>query len=87
VTGLRFVDDHAAEFPIERMCHLLDIPRSSFYAWRTHTPSARDRADAELLAVIVDPRGITGHLRGPAGAGPAPAPEHPGGSLNGWRGS
>jgi putative transposase len=52
VTGFRFVDDHRAEFPIGRMCHLLDLPRSSFYSWVNHTPSARDVADAELGEVI-----------------------------------
>jgi putative transposase len=52
VTGFRFVDDHRAEFRIERMCHLLGIPRSSFYAWVNHTPSARAQADAALFVVI-----------------------------------
>ena len=51
---LRFVQDHQAEYSVERMCELVEVPRSSFYAWRSHTPTARDRADVELLAVIID---------------------------------
>lgn len=51
---LRFVQDHQAEYSVERMCKLVEVPRSSFYAWRSRTPSARDRADAELLAVIIE---------------------------------
>src|SRR4051794_3063847 len=36
------------------MCQLLDVPRSSFYAWANRTPTAREQADVELLAEIVD---------------------------------
>ena len=36
------------------MCELVEVPRSSFYAWMTHTPSARELADAELLETIRD---------------------------------
>ena len=51
---LRFVQDHRAEFSVERMCTLIGLPRSSFYAWLTRTPSVRAQADAELLKVIVE---------------------------------
>ncbi len=50
--GLRFVHDHQAEFPVERMCTLVEVPRSSFYAWVNRRPSARDIADMALLEVI-----------------------------------
>lgn len=36
------------------MCELVEVPRSSFYAWVNHTPSAREVADADLLEVIRD---------------------------------
>jgi transposase InsO family protein len=52
VIRFRFVEDNKADLSLERMCVLLDVPRSSFYAWRNRTPTARDRADAELLDVI-----------------------------------
>lgn len=51
---MRFVQDNQADLPVKRMCELVEVPRSSFYAWVTHTPSARDLADAELLVVIRD---------------------------------
>ena len=34
------------------MCELVELPRSSFYAWVNHTPSARELADGELLGLI-----------------------------------
>lgn len=29
----RFVQDHQATFEVKRMCELVEVPRSSFYAW------------------------------------------------------
>lgn len=34
------------------MCELVEVPRSSFYAFVNRTPSAREAADAELLETI-----------------------------------
>jgi putative transposase len=51
---LRFVQDNQVDLPVKRMCELVEVPRSSFYAWANHTPSARELADAELLEVIRD---------------------------------
>ena len=51
---LRFVQDHRAEFSVERMCTVIGVPRSSFYAWLTRIPSTRERSDAELLKVIIE---------------------------------
>jgi transposase InsO family protein len=51
---LRFVQDNQVDLPVKRMCELVELPRSSFYAWLNHTPSARELADAELLDMISD---------------------------------
>lgn len=51
---MRFVQDHQTELPVKRMCELVGVPRSSFYAFVNHQPSARDVADAELLETIRD---------------------------------
>ena len=51
---LRFVQDHRIEFSVERMCTLVEVPRSSFYEWSTRLPSAREQADAELLEIIIE---------------------------------
>lgn len=50
----RFVHDNMAELPVKRMCELAEVPRSSFYAWLTRVPSAREIADAGLLELIGD---------------------------------
>jgi transposase InsO family protein len=54
VIRFRFVHDNQTELPVKRMCELVELPRSSFYAWLTHTPSAREVADAALVEVIRD---------------------------------
>ena len=51
---LHFVQDNQADLPINKMCELIEVPRSSFYAWVNHTPSARDLADEVLLETIRD---------------------------------
>ncbi|WP_433520414.1 IS3 family transposase [Nocardia pseudovaccinii] len=52
---MRFVKDHP-QFPVELVLRVLGIASSTFYEWRkrTITPSARQLADEELLAEIVD---------------------------------
>ena len=42
----RFVDDHRTEYSVKRMCAVLKIHRSSYYAWR----SRRDRRDHKALS-------------------------------------
>ena len=54
MTRFRFVDDHASEIPIGRLCSLVGVPRSSFYAWKTRSPSKRELDDRDLLKVITD---------------------------------
>ena len=51
----RFVDDHRHVHDVKRMCALVEVPRSSFYAWAagpSAAAEARHAADAELAAVI-----------------------------------
>jgi transposase InsO family protein len=49
---LRFVQDNQADLPVKRMCELVEVPRSSFYAFVNHRPSARALADEVLLETI-----------------------------------
>jgi putative transposase len=37
---------------VATLCHLLDVSRSGYYAWRTRPPSARARANQELTRHI-----------------------------------
>jgi transposase InsO family protein len=52
VIRFRFVSDNQAELPVKRMCELVEVPRSSYYAWVNHKPSARDLGDVVLLETI-----------------------------------
>jgi len=49
-----FIAAHAKEFSVERMCRVLGVQRSGYYAWRKRPPSAREKANAKLLAKIRD---------------------------------
>ena len=46
----QFVADHQHAFEVKRMCELVEIERSSFYAWLKAAPvrAARAAADAQL---------------------------------------
>ena len=48
----QFIDDHREEFPVIRMCAILDVSRSGYYAWRGRPPSKREMANQELTAKI-----------------------------------
>jgi transposase InsO family protein len=54
VTRFQFVDDHQTTFEVKRMCQVMDVKRSSFYAWQAAKPlrEARATADAELADKI-----------------------------------
>jgi len=47
-----FIEAKKAELNIAVACRVLGVSESGFYAWRTREPSARARADAELMARI-----------------------------------
>jgi len=54
VTRFQFVADHRNAFEVKRMCQLLDVHRSAFYAWEAAAPAraARVAADADLVGRI-----------------------------------
>ena len=47
-----FVENHREEYPIQRMCAVLEVSASGYYAWRRRTPSRREMANQELVAEI-----------------------------------
>ena len=42
----------AEQFPVVRLCEMLDVSHSGYYAWRGRKPSARAQADARLSEQI-----------------------------------
>jgi transposase InsO family protein len=63
----QFIADHRTEFPIVRMCEVLEVSRSGYYAWRDRPPSAREMANQALYKqieqVYTDSHGIYGSPR------------------------
>lgn len=47
-----FIAAHAGKFSVQRMCHVLGVKRSGYYAWRKRKPSTRAQANRALLAMI-----------------------------------
>ena len=49
-----FIENHKEEFPILRMCQILEVSESGYYAWLKREPSERERGDKELGERIED---------------------------------
>jgi transposase InsO family protein len=49
---VRFIEDHRDAFPVIRMCKVLAVSSSGYYAWRKRPPSAREMANQELFKKI-----------------------------------
>lgn len=47
-----FIQDHATVFPVRRMCSLLDVHPSGYYAWRSSPHSPRALEDRRLVGLI-----------------------------------
>ncbi len=54
MSRFQFVADNSATYPVKRLCELVEVTRSSFYAWQAGAPAREQRAaaDAELEARI-----------------------------------
>ena len=54
MSRFQFVADNAATYPVKRLCQLVEVERSSYYAWKAGAPAraARAAADAVLAARI-----------------------------------
>lgn len=47
-----FIAEHEQVFSIKRMCLVLGVSRSGYYAWRERSPSSHEQANIMLLAEI-----------------------------------
>jgi len=50
----RFIGDHRSGFGVKKMCQVMAVSRSGYYAWSGRPPSRRQVASERLLAVIRD---------------------------------
>jgi transposase InsO family protein len=48
VNRFQFVDDHKDAYGVKRLCQIVEVARSSFYAWIASAPTRAARADADL---------------------------------------
>jgi putative transposase len=48
----RFIEDLRNEFPVRRMCEVLEVSPSGYYAWRGRPPSEREMANRGLSETI-----------------------------------
>lgn len=48
----RFIEAHRHQFPIETMCHVLEVAPSGYYEWLKHPLSDRAQEDSRLLRLI-----------------------------------
>lgn len=48
----QFIQDHQNEFPVRRMCSVLGVSSSGYYAWQTRPVSPRVQANQKLLPEI-----------------------------------
>ena len=48
----RFIAEHANQFPVEKMCKVLEVSSSGYYYWRKHPVGIRQLKQAQLLEDI-----------------------------------
>jgi len=47
-----FIREHAHEFSVERMCQVLEVMRSGYYAWMHRSPGLREQANQALVVRV-----------------------------------
>jgi putative transposase len=47
-----FIAAYEKEFCVQRMCRVLQVGRSGYYAWRRRKPSSREQANSALVELI-----------------------------------
>ena len=50
----RFVSEHAGQFPVQRLCELVGVPRSSYYEWSSRPLSQHYLDDVDLAVEIFE---------------------------------
>lgn len=50
----QFIAKHRSEFRVSRMCAVLQVSSSGFYAWLEREPSPREQENIALVELICD---------------------------------
>lgn len=45
----QFIEDHRSTYPVQRLCAVLEVSSSGYYAWRDRAPSQRTQENRELV--------------------------------------
>jgi len=64
------IDGAKAEFPVHRLCRVLGVSQSGYFAWRSRPTSRRQRDDMVLLAHVRS--AFSRLMRGPPATFPIP---------------
>ena len=48
----RFIEAEKGRYPVTRLCRMAQVSRAAYYQWQDRRGSAREAADAALLATI-----------------------------------
>ncbi|MFD3262337.1 IS3 family transposase, partial [Paenibacillus lentus] len=49
----QFIKEHRSEFPVEKMCKVLQVSRSGFYKWQKALPSEQKLRKAKVLERVM----------------------------------
>lgn len=63
----RFIAEHCQSYPIRRLCQVIEVSVSGYYAWLKRKPSQREQANAglcqQIVAIHARSRQTYGYLR------------------------
>ena len=48
----QFIKSHRHEYPVQSLCHVLEVAPSGYYEWLKHPLSGRAQEDARLLRLV-----------------------------------
>jgi transposase InsO family protein len=89
VSRFRFISDHRAVYGVKRLCRVLDVSRSGFYAWlagaggRAARAAQEERLVTQIRQIHADTYGTYGSPGSPSGCVPSAS----GSATSGWSGS
>lgn len=47
-----WIREHSTDFPVTRLCRLMDTSRSAYYGWLHRSPTTTEKEDRELTEII-----------------------------------